>query len=85
MAQQDCRRGTQPGSVHPLFVRADDLCRQEFGADGDAHGALLDLAAIPFLEGERRRVRGVGREDPGLVCGPPRTVVGQRFVSRIAA
>jgi hypothetical protein len=47
---------TQYGRVHPLFVRPDDLCRQESGADGDAHGALLDFAAIPFLKGDWCRV-----------------------------
>ena len=44
-------RRTQHGRFHAVLVRADELCGQELGADGDADGALLDIAAIPFLEG----------------------------------
>lgn len=76
MAQQGRADGrTQHGRLHALLVRPDDLRGQEPGAAGDAHAALLVVAALPLLQGARRRLRGMGGNDSGLVRGAPRTAV----------
>ena len=70
---------TQRGRVHTLLVWSDELRRQEPGANADARGDLLDIAALPLLQGSRLRLRRVGGTDSGLVRGASRTSRGQRF------
>ena len=54
MVQQGRTRGrTQHGRLHTILVRPDNLRGEEPGADGDADGGLLAVAAVPFLEGSR--------------------------------
>jgi len=80
MVQQGRARGrTQHGRFHTVLVRTGDLRGQEPGGDGDANAALLGVAAVPVLEGSRSRLRGMGGEDSGLVCGAPGTSGSQRF------
>jgi len=80
MAQQGRAHGrTQHGRLHALLVRPDDLRGKEPGVAGDAHAALLVVAAVTLLQGSRGRLRGMGGNNPGLVRGAPRTAVCQRF------
>ena len=76
---------TQHGRFRALLVRSDDLCRQEPGADGDAHGPLLVVGALPLLQGPRSRLRGMGEGGSGLVCGAPGASYDQHFAERMKA
>ena len=52
MVQQGRTRGrTQHHRLHTVLVRPDNLRGQESGANGDANGGLLGVAAVPVLEG----------------------------------
>jgi len=80
MVQQGhARWRTQHSCLHTVLIWSDDLRREEPGVGGDAHVALLGVAAVPVLEGSRVRLRGMGGKDPGLVCGASRAFDGQCF------